>query len=296
MQITSRRWTIVFFVVLGALSAALAIALNTIWIVHWREVGMVVLGIIFFSFIIGGLVLNTIFLVREVRRNEQHDSFINAVTHELKTPIASLRLYLETLQSRPVDEQQRAQFYRIMLDDTDRLLSTVDMVLKAAQAAQKRTRSFRPVRLGTVTRECVELARIRHHLPDAITYSERVTEGAIVYGDPDDLRSAITNLLDNAVRYTPNDPQIRVELVQENDGYEVRVIDNGVGIPAGELKRIFRRFYRVQQRVKSRVKGTGLGLFIVRSVARRHGGDAFAQSEGPEKGSTFTLRLPRIKA
>jgi two-component system sensor histidine kinase SenX3 len=296
MQITSRRWTVVFFIVLGALSAALAIALNTIWIVHWREVGMVVLGIIFFSFIIGGLVLNTIFLVREVRRNEQHDSFINAVTHELKTPIASLRLYLETLQSREVDEEQRAQFYSVMLADTDRLLSTVDMVLKAAQLGQKGGRNFRPVRLATLVKECVEIARVRHHLPDAITYSEHLSEGAIVYGDADDLRSAITNLLDNAVRYTPKDPNIRVELVQDGETYQVRVIDNGVGIPPGEQKRIFRRFYRVQQRVKSRVKGTGLGLFIVRSVARRHGGDAFAESDGPEKGSTFTLRLPRIKA
>jgi signal transduction histidine kinase len=296
MQITSRRWTIVFFIVLGALSAGLAIALNTIWIVHWREVGMVVLGIIFFSFIIGGLVLNTIFLVREVRRNEQHDSFINAVTHELKTPIASLRLYLETLQSRAVDEEQRVQFYRVMLDDTDRLMSTVDMVLTAAQLGQKGGKNFRPVRLATIAKECVEIARVRHHLPEAITYSEHLNEGAVVYGDSDDLRSAITNLLDNAVRYTPKDPHIQVELLRDGDCYEVRVIDNGVGIPAGEQKRIFRRFYRVQQRVKSRVKGTGLGLFIVRSVARRHGGDAFAQSDGPDKGSTFTLRLPRIKS
>ncbi|HEX8924787.1 MAG TPA: HAMP domain-containing sensor histidine kinase [Terriglobales bacterium] len=296
MQITSRRWTIVFFIVLGALSAGLAIALNTIWIVHWREVGMVVLGVIFFAFIIGGLVLNTIFLVREVRRNEQHDSFINAVTHELKTPIASLRLYLETLQSRPVDYKQREQFYRIMHDDTDRLLNTVEMVLKAAQLGQKAGKNFRPVRLGTIAKECVEIARVRHHLPNAITYSERLREGAIVYGDAEELRSAISNLLDNAVRYTPKDPNIRVELVQDGDSYDLRVIDNGVGIPAGEQKRIFRRFYRVQHRVKSHVKGTGLGLFIVRSVARRHGGDAFAQSEGTDMGSTFTLRLPRIKA
>ncbi|HEX8925981.1 MAG TPA: HAMP domain-containing sensor histidine kinase, partial [Terriglobales bacterium] len=220
MQITSRRWTIVFFIVLGALSAGLAIALNTIWIVHWREVGMVVLGIIFFAFIIGGLVLNTIFLVREVRRNEQHDSFINAVTHELKTPIASLRLYLETLQSRPVDEKQREQFYRIMHDDTDRLLNTVEMVLKTAQLGQKGSKNFRPVRLATIAKECVEIARVRHHLPDAIAYSEQLTEGAIVYGDPDELRSAISNLLDNAVRYTPKDPNIRVELRQDGESYD----------------------------------------------------------------------------
>src|SRR5512141_3122172 len=107
MQITSRRKTIAFFIVLGACSAGLALALNITWVIHWREVGMIVLGLIFFSFIIAGVILNTIFLVRELRRSEQHDSFINAVSHELKTPLASIRLHLETLQRRELPEARK---------------------------------------------------------------------------------------------------------------------------------------------------------------------------------------------
>src|SRR5512135_1694306 len=114
MRVASRTKTIVFFITLGACLIGVAIALNVSWIVlKWREVGALVLGIIFFAFIIAGVVLNTVFLVREIRRNEQQDSFLNAVTHELKTPVASIRLYLETLQHRQVEDDQRHEFYRI---------------------------------------------------------------------------------------------------------------------------------------------------------------------------------------
>src|SRR5882724_1982019 len=122
-----RRKTAVFFLVLGISLSALAIALNITWILlNLREVALMVFGIIFFLLIIFGLVLNTIFLIREIRRNEQHDAFINAVTHELKTPLASIRLYLETLKTRDVDEEQRRDFYNIMLADSERLLHTVN--------------------------------------------------------------------------------------------------------------------------------------------------------------------------
>ena len=104
--------------------------------------------------IIAGLILNTSFLVREIRRNEQHDSFINAVTHELKTPIASIRLYLQTLQRRDVDEAQRREFYRLMLDDTDRLMGTVEQVLKAGEAGQTSARTGgSPVDFGGLVRD-----------------------------------------------------------------------------------------------------------------------------------------------
>src|SRR5215470_4325582 len=138
MRITSRAKTIAFFIALGVCLVALAVFLNVSWIVlHQRSTLLLVLGIIFFSVIIAGLVVNTIFLVREIKRNERQDSFLNAVTHELKTPITSIRLYLETLQRRPVDESQRQQFYSIMLADSDRLLATVEQVLKAGQLGQR---------------------------------------------------------------------------------------------------------------------------------------------------------------
>src|SRR5579884_1663151 len=142
MRITSRTTTIVFFITLGVLIAGVAAVLNIGWIIlNWREVVPLVLGVIFFPVIIAGVILNTIFLVREVRRNEQQDSFLNAITHELKTPITSIRLYLETLERRQVDDMRRQDFYRLMLEDTDRLLGTVEQVLKAGEIRQRNRKS-----------------------------------------------------------------------------------------------------------------------------------------------------------
>src|SRR5436305_2625538 len=202
MRITSRRGTIAFFLCLGIGLVALAVALNVGWIIlNWREGVLLFFGIIFFALIIAGMVVNTIFLVREVRRNEQHDSFINAVTHELKTPIASIRLYLETLQSREVDEKRRREFYRLMLSDTDRLLGTVEQVLKAGQAAQKGAKHQRvEVEFDGLVRDCMELARTRHHLQaEALRYEIPLDNGNVprVAGDADELRTAVANLIDN---------------------------------------------------------------------------------------------------
>src|SRR5246500_173743 len=137
MRLTGRTKAIAFFIALGACLVALAIALNVGWMIfNWRQAAPLVLGIILLSLLIAGLVMNTIFLVREIRRNEQQDSFLNAITHELKTPIASIRLYLQTLESRQLEEEQRREFYRIMMEDTDRLMGTVEQVLKASQLGQ----------------------------------------------------------------------------------------------------------------------------------------------------------------
>ena len=134
-------------------------------VLNWRRGVLAILGVIFFLCIIAGLVLNTIFLVREIRRNEQHDSFINAVTHELKTPVASIRLYLQTLQTRELDEEKRREFYRIMLEDSDRLLQTIDQVLRAGSSGRGLRRSARArVNLAEITRESVALARTRFRL------------------------------------------------------------------------------------------------------------------------------------
>jgi two-component system, OmpR family, sensor histidine kinase SenX3 len=298
MRITRRTKAIAFFIALGACLVALTIVLNVSWIIfHWRQVVPLVLGIIFFGLLIAGLVINTIFLVREIRRNEQQDSFLNAVTHELKTPIASIRLYLETLASRNLDEAKRREFYRIMLDDTDRLLGTVEQVLKAGEVRHASERkNWQEVQFSAVVREVLALARLRQNLsPDVLSLGATPPEEIVVLGNPEELRTAVFNLLDNAIKYSGEKKDIVVDLLTPNiDTVLLRVHDSGIGIPRNEVKRIFKRFYRASNSKTDKVKGTGLGLFIVRSIARRYGGDAFAESEGEGRGSTFTIRLPRV--
>jgi signal transduction histidine kinase len=298
-MISGRKRKAITFTVLGACLVAAAVTLNISWLVlNWREGMLIVFGSIFFLVIITLGVINTIFLVREIRRNEQHDSFINAVTHELKTPVASIRLYLQTLQSRELSDDKRREFYRIMLDDSDRLLHTIDQVLRAGATGSilRRTAKVR-LDLAVIARECVDLARTRFHLaPEALQFVDH-TRSAIVLGDGDELKAAVWNLLDNAVKYSQGDVKILVELDELHDQrIAVRVTDNGVGISAAELKRIFKRFYRIPASVAVRTKGSGLGLFIVRSVAKKHGGKAFAESAGQGQGSTFTLQLPAAPA
>jgi len=292
-----RRRSIAFFIVLGVCLSAGVLALNIGWvIVNWRAAGMLIFGFLAFPLIITGVVLNTTFLVREIRRNEQHDAFINAVTHELKTPVASIRLYLQTLQSRPIDDSTRQGFYQVMIEDTDRLAGTIDQVLRAARVGAKlRRASPVPVDLSAMVRDCLALARTRHHLPEeALTYRESLAGGAArVLGDEEDLKAVVSNLVDNAVKYSGSQVQVAVELEQAEAAHAtLRVRDQGVGISASELKRIFKRFYRIPGAVATRVKGTGLGLFIVRSVIARHGGKVFAESDGLGRGSTFTVQLP----
>lgn len=298
MRITSRAKTTAFFITMGTCLVGAAVALNVSWILlNWRRVGLLVLGIIFFGAIIAGLVLNTIFLVREVRRNEQHDSFLNAVTHELKTPITSIRLYLQTLERRKIEEDQRQDFYRLMLEDTDRLLGTVEQVLKAGEVRQRSDRkNWQDVNFSAVTRESLELARLRHGLsPQELHFGGEPPGNITLTGNPEELRTVVANLLENAVKYSGPRREILVDvLTPDMDTVLLRVRDNGVGIPPTELKRIFKRFYRAHSRAAGQIKGTGLGLFIVHSIVRRHGGDAFAESAGEGQGSIFTIRLPRV--
>ncbi len=281
---------------------ALAVALNVGWIIlNWREGVLLFFGIVFFALIIAGMVVNTIFLVRELRRSEQHDSFINAVTHELKTPVASIRLHLETLQRRDLPESQKQEFYRLMLSDTDRLTATVEQVLRAGRAGDKKAgRDKLEVDFRELVQDCMEAARVRHHLPpETLRYEEASSnrDGLRVRGSAEDLHTAVFNVLDNAIKYSGDTVDVRVRLEAPDEKRIVlRVQDQGVGIPADDMKRIFKRFYRVTHRSLAHVKGTGLGLFIVKAIAQKHGGKVFAESDGEGHGTTIVLELPRWAA
>jgi signal transduction histidine kinase len=301
MRVT-RRPAIAIFILLGICLVGLAITLNVGWIIlNWRRVLPLVLGVPIFLLLIAGVVLNTVFLVREVRRNERQNNFINNVTHEFKTPIASIRLYLETLQRHNVPPEKRQEFYSIMLSDSERLLSTVEQVLKAGEVTQRSSRhAHDELDLASLTRAAVAATLTRHHLPPgAIVYQSLDAEAGaeehpiMISGNLEDIETALLNILGNAVKYSPNGVQATVRLRLQPDWVLLEVTDHGIGIPRAHLKSVFKRFYRVPSRKVLRTKGTGLGLFLVRSIARQHGGDAWAESPGDDLGTTVTLKLPR---
>jgi two-component system sensor histidine kinase SenX3 len=291
-----RRKATIFFLVFGICLIALAIALNVGWILlNLREVALMVLGIIFFSAIITGLTLNMIFLLREIRRNEKQDAFLNAVTHELKTPIASIKLYLETLKSRDIDEAKRREFYDVMLADSNRLLTTVEQVLEASRSREKdRSLNISKVDIGRVLGETVEIIRSRYNLDKDVISLTIAAEDAKILGDENELQTIFLNLLDNAVKYSKDLPRITVRLrVTQRDKVEIYIRDNGVGIPPEDLKRVFKRFYRVQNSSTAGTKGTGLGLYIVESLVKKHGGRITAKSRGENMGTSFLVQFPK---
>ena len=293
----TRKRSVVPVAVLGAVLIAVAVALNISFIVvSWRTGLLLLLGVTSFAILIGGLVLNTTFLIREIRKSEQHDAFIHAVTHELKTPLASIKLYLQTLQQRDLAPDTQHELIDTMLDDSERLQRTIDQILLAGKTGDaRRVENPTEVDMSDIVGECVTLAGKRHHLVNGeVRLVDRVPHGAfVVKGDRDELVAAVTNLVDNAIKYSGDRVKIGVGVVRLGARrVAISVRDQGIGITRHELNRVFRRFYRLPAALRLRVRGTGLGLSIVQAVARRHGGRVYAESRGAGQGSTFTLELP----
>ena len=294
----TRRRSVVLTSLFGAGLIAVAVVLNISWIVvNWRTGLLLLVGVVFFAVLIAGLALNTAFLIREIRQSERHDAFIHAVTHELKTPLASIKLYLQTLRQRELAREKRDEFIDVMLDDSERLQSTIDQILLTGKTSTaRRVFNAADVDVSDVVRECVSLAGTRHHLIHGeVKMLDRVPQGedVVVEGDREEIRAAVTNLVDNAIKYSGKQIMVAVEIAKLGARrVAISVRDQGIGITGHELKHVFRRFYRIQSALSSRVRGTGLGLSIVHAVARRHGGRVYAESEGTGEGSTFTLELP----
>ncbi|HEV2618422.1 MAG TPA: HAMP domain-containing sensor histidine kinase [Acidobacteriaceae bacterium] len=296
MNTTRRRGAIALSITLGVLLVGGLVAFYIPWIfLTERRIALLMVGLVLFGLLTAGVVLNTVFLVREVRRNERQDSFLNAVTHELKTPIASIRLYLETLQRRDVTEAQRQEFYTIMLADSDRLLGTVEQVLKAGELGARKHRNRVLLELAPLVADCIAITLQRYHLPPESIQLTPIPLGVRLHvrGIPEDLRTAILNILDNAIKYSPNGAHVVCTLaIVRYTQVALTISDTGIGLAPNHLKRIFKRFYRVPGRNAVKIKGTGLGLFLVRAIARQHGGGIAASSAGPNLGTMITLRLP----
>jgi len=255
---------------------------------------LLVLGTVLFLLVILGLVWLCAWLVREMRVNQTQRAFLDAVTHEMKTPLASLRLYVDTLVRHDPEAPRRREFLGRMREDLERLDQTVDQVLTAARSEEPGRRAQRQiVDLGDVLDDCIQEIRARHRLSESAVRLEGSFDAG-VYADPVELAVVFRNLLENAVKYSDAPVEVAVRIGPAGDGkVEVEISDRGIGIPPGELRKIFQRFYRAGRDVQRTASGLGLGLFIVRSLVRRNGGSIVARSEGSGAGSRFVLTLRR---
>jgi signal transduction histidine kinase len=255
---------------------------------HW---GLIVLGSLLSLLILVGLVLLCVWLVREIRFNQRQQAFLDAVTHEMKTPLAALRLYLETLGRHDLVNERSRGFLARMGEDVERLERTVAQVLAAARAETPVKRPSEPIDLTALLRGLAEETRRRHGLPeDAVQIARRRPLAAL--GDATELGLVFRNLLENAVKYSEPPVEVRVSLEEDADGrVRAEISDRGIGIEPRELRKIFQRFYRVGRDVQRQAAGLGLGLFIVRSLVRRNGGRVEALSEGSGRGSRFVVTL-----
>lgn len=252
-------------------------------------------GAVLLTLILAGATVIFIYWNKQHRLNKMQRTFVSNVTHELKSPVASIQLALETMAYRELSDEKRQEFVAMMLDDTERLTTLIDRILGAARIEKMRGH----YRLETVSlRRFVEefLAEDRHlYEKEGRTIVLEKGRDAHVALDRSAMRVVLANLLENAARYSPADTVIRVRVHKDLRSCRLDIADSGAGIRKEDLKNIFKMFWRGSDERASRVRGTGLGLYIVRTIVKDHGGKVWASSPGPGRGSTFSVRLPRIR-
>lgn len=242
--------------------------------------------------VIIGLILFVVSLARQIRLNQRQQNFIDSVTHELKSPLTSLKLHLETIRRRPLSPAQIDEFTGIMLADVERLDKLIDHVLEAARVdSARRSHRLEPLAVRPRVEQAIATVVRRHDLaPGAIALEG---EDAVVRTDPVGLDLVLSNLLENAVKYSDQTVRVTVRLAKlPNGGVSIAVADAGVGIPRNQVRRVFNRFHRVGNELTRIRQGTGLGLYIVKETVRQMKGKIRAESPGEGQGSVFTLTLP----
>ena len=258
------------------------------------DVWLLVLGALSFVLIIVVLVLFVVSLARGIIEVRKQDTFIDSVTHELKSPLASLQLCLETLGRTGLEADAREQLRVMMLEDVDRLHAFIDDVLEANRLSYARSGmvSLSDVALSDLVEDCAKAVRVRYKLAPSEVRIE-VEPGLTVTTDRAALEIVVKNLIDNAVKYSTRPARVDVVGRQDSEGKVLlEVTDHGIGIESKNLKRVFHRFYRVEDQEVRERRGTGLGLFVVWALVKQLGGKVQASSEGRGHGTTMRVELP----
>jgi len=294
-------------ITLGVVMIVLLVALTVGWVLvvvvaanrtassgYWWAI--LAVGTTFLALVLVGVVLYLVLTIKEIRLNQRQSNFIDSVTHELKSPLASLKLYVQTLSRRNVTEAQQADFLRFMLDDLQRLDSLINHMLDTARLnLAPPTDAVVDVELSAILANCAKTACMHYRLPDeTITLDVRPS---LVAAQPVDVEIVFRNLIDNALKYSGEKPAVIVQSWVAGGGTVVtRIIDNGPGIPINLRTKIFGRFFRIGSELERSKTGTGLGLFIVRTLVKRMHGKINVRGRGAQQGSVFEVELPGREA
>jgi signal transduction histidine kinase len=290
-----RRSSLKWPIILGVTLLALIVALLVFWIVVQATQGewaLLLVGTVFCALILIGVVGYLVLTIKEVRLTRRQANFIDSVTHELKSPIASLKLCLQTMDLREVGPEQQREFHRFMLEDVQRLEQMIDHLLEAARLDHvQKVEPFEDVPADRLMESCIETVRRRYQLSD--DQIELELHPCLFRGRFRDLEMIFVNLLDNAAKYAGQPPLIRIQVTPHGSNRVLaRISDNGKGIRFEWRRKIFQRFVRGGSELERTTKGTGLGLYLVKTLVSRMKGRIHVSHRGPLRGATFEVDLP----
>lgn len=257
---------------------------------------VLIFGIILLILLQGGFYFIFIYLNRQINLNKMHDHFLANITHELKSPLASIQLYLETLTSRQVPPEKQAEFFRLMINDTNRLRGMIDKIVGTIFIDSRRLAfNFKVFNMRTVIPRIVEdvLGKYPEEIRKKVFIENRIACRCVL--DRNSFKIIFNNLIDNSIKYSNDGFMLRIRMQCDDKYYFLEIEDAGIGIPVKEQKRVFRKFYRVYGHEIPSVKGTGLGLYIVKEIVRYHAGKIKAESPGKNKGTKIRIELPIYK-
>jgi signal transduction histidine kinase len=311
--VASRRSGVLSSALIGAFAIALAITVLVGWTIIFTQYYILAIdtqvaelgvgywlilagGCVFLALVIAALVLFLVANIRQALYVRRQNTFVDSVTHELKSPLASLKLALDTMQLRELTAEQRTEFVAMMVKDVDRLQEFIEHVLEAGRLEHdQRKILWEPVSVAETVDRVVSIIHKRYDLSeDAIDVVLSLSDRSeAIYSDPMALDIILLNLLDNAIKYGGSEQRVAISVVEgEDKNLVITVRDHGIGIPKKQLKKIFRRFHRVHSPDAGTVQGTGLGLYVVRFLVQRLGGKVNAASDGVQQGSVFRVQIP----
>ena len=252
-------------------------------------------GCLLMLIILAGVYIIFVYWNKQARLNKLQSNFVSSVSHELKSPLASIQLYLETLKYQKVSKEDSEDFVETMLTDTERLAALIDNILESSKYDPKRMQlQFQPVELGAFIKDVLEGLKRQFEEKNCQVRLE-VDEDPVLMLDKRAMRMVFNNLIGNALRYSPVGSPLTIRMQMNKKFCEIDFIDQGIGLDKKDVKKIFKKFYRVTDKDSQNIEGAGLGLFISKEIVRNHKGQMRVSSEGRGKGTVFTVALPLSK-